>query len=229
MRTLIHIGQHKTGTTSIQHYLKYNRTVLCKQGLYVPDSIASYESPSHYILNIYALAQERMSPMKESFLRDTTPDALDLLNEKLPVEIEKHYQAARQAGCTDIIWSNEGLYLLNSVYEFKKLTELFEKHSNELVCICCFRELDSYKRSYKKQLAKTAIPPSTNSDSYRYTEDDSWLFDYPKKRELLANSFENTLFINYTEKHMVERFMRYLGYPVNSSNTEVLRLNVTPV
>jgi hypothetical protein len=34
----IHIGPHKTGTTSIQSFLKENRAELLKHGYFVPDS-----------------------------------------------------------------------------------------------------------------------------------------------------------------------------------------------
>ncbi len=70
MKTVIHIGQHKTGTTSIQHYLQDNREALAQHGLYVPSEIAGYSNPSHFILNVYALAEERYSSMKEEIIRD---------------------------------------------------------------------------------------------------------------------------------------------------------------
>lgn len=228
MRTLIHIGQHKTGTTSIQHYLKDNRVKLSQQGLYVAESIAGLDHPSHYILNIYALAKDRLSTMKEAFLKSDQQNALDRIYKELPTEIEKHYETAKEAGCTDIIWSNEGLYLLNSESEYEKLISLFKNYTNEIVCICCFRELESYKRSYKRQLEKTGISSCDDPDSYRYTQDDSWLFDYSKKRQLLSSSFDNLIFINYTQERMVERFMQYIGYPVGSCSADIPRLNITP-
>lgn len=147
----MHIGQHKTATTSIQHYLKSNREALLKRGLYVANSIVGYDAPSHFILNIYALKENRLSAMKERFLESAGNEALQRLYESLPAEIAVHYAEAKAAGCTDIIWSNEGLYLLNSAEEYQKLKSLFEPHSNELVCLCCFRELESYKNSYRKQ------------------------------------------------------------------------------
>lgn len=228
MRTLIHIGQHKTGTTSIQHYLKDNRMKFLQQGLYIAESIAGLDHPSHYILNIYALAKDRLSPMKEAFLKEDEQNVLERIYKELPAEIEKHYKTAKAVGCTDIIWSNEGLYLLNSEPEYTKLIKLFKKHSDEIVCICCFRELESYKRSYIGQLEKTGISSCNDPDSYRYTQDDSWLFDYSKKRQLLSKCFDNLIFINYTKERMVERFMKYIGYPVDSFNTDIPRLNITP-
>ncbi len=227
MRSLIHIGQHKTGTTSIQHYLKSNRHALLARGLYVADSILGYDAPSHFILNIYALAPERLSPMKERFMESSGLEALHELYNGLPAEIARHYDAAKAAGCKDILWSNEGLYLLNSEDEYHRLKDLFSAYSDELACICCFRELEFYKVSYRKQLEKNNILPSHDPDSYKYMENDSWLFDYARKRELLYAAFDNLIFFGYSKTHMVERFMRYIGYPIDTPEYEIPRLNIT--
>ena len=120
MKTFIHIGQQKTATTSIQHFLKNNRRKLIKQGLYVPDSLAGIDNPSHYILNNYALDAHRYSSTKERILKKNLSLFMDL-PEILKRDIEAHYKKASVKNCRDVIWSNEGLYLLDSVDEYKRL------------------------------------------------------------------------------------------------------------
>lgn len=225
MRTFIHIGQHKTGTTSIQHYLKENRLELAQRGLYFADSLAGENSPSHFILNIFALKENRYSSMKEKFLATHSTEWFNHLKYSLPLEIAAHYKRAKDRGCTDIIWSNEGLYLLNSLEEYEKLKQLFEKHSTEILCICCFREIESYKASYRQQLKKQGIQHSEIEDSYKNMNDDSWLFNYQRKKELLKNSFENTILFEYERNGMIEKFMQCIGYPINTKN--IPRLNIT--
>jgi hypothetical protein len=182
LRTFIHIGQHKTGTTSIQHYLKENRVELAQRKLYIADSLAGESSPSHFILNMFALNEHRYSSMKEKFLATHSVELFNQLKYSLPLEIATHYKRAEESGCTDIIWSNEGLYLLNSMEEYESLRGLFEKYSTEIVCICCFREVESYKDSYRQQLKKQGIEHSDIEDSYRNMSDNSWLFNYPRKK-----------------------------------------------
>ena len=89
MKTIVHIGQHKTGTTSIQHYLQTHRERLIGEGLYVPMLKLASNNPSHFILNIYALAKDRMSPVKEH-LRGQPPEILDRLFTDLKAEIRSH-------------------------------------------------------------------------------------------------------------------------------------------
>ncbi|MHB8138288.1 MAG: hypothetical protein ACYDGO_07845 [Smithellaceae bacterium] len=225
MRTVVHIGQHKTGTTSTQHYLKNNRVELAKNGLYVPDSLVGYDNPSHFILNVYSLAENRYSPMKEKLLAINDSEYFMTLKPNLENDIAQHYQRAKNEGCKDIIWSNEGLYLLNSVGEYKKLHELFYKYSSEIVCICCFRDIASYRMSYMEQLNKNEINFSRDKDSYRYVETDSWLFDYERKKEILRQVFEKVIYFSYSKEDIIKIFMEKIGYSV--TGTDSIRVNVT--
>ena len=181
MKTIIHIGQHKTGTTSIQRFLQDNKITLTKNGLYVPSKIAGYNYPSHFILNVYALADDRYSSKKEKIIAEKGKHYLSELKIVLKKDIEQIYKDALYKKCDKVLWSNEGLYLLNTVTEYKRLKQLFSEYSTEIEVVCCFRDVKSYRESYIKQLGKQKISLSNNPDSCRYFEPDSWLFDYERK------------------------------------------------
>lgn len=225
MRTIIHIGQHKTGTTSIQHFLKDNRNELIESGLYIPDSLAGNESPSHYLLNLYSLAKDRSSPMKDKLLQSNENyNPLDIEKE-LKKDIKKHYKNAHKKKCKEIIWSNEGLYLLNSIKEYKKLSKLFELYSDEIVCICTFREKTAFLKSYTNHLLKQKIGLSNDENSYRFVEPTSWLINYARKKEILEQVFMDTVYIPYNQEDMVSTFMEYIGHNIDNPPTK--RLNTS--
>jgi hypothetical protein len=226
MRTIIHIGQHKTATTSIQHFLQQNKAHLFSQGLYVPESIAGHTNPSHYVLNVYALNENRYSSMKELILRTKPKQYLYELHQRLYEDICRHYKLAEDRGCNDVIWSNEGLYLLNSVQEYRRLYALFSKYSSSIVCVCCFRDVQSYKKSYSQQLEKEGILPSEDFDSYRYLKNDSWLFDYSSKSKILMEVFDQVITFPFNQQDNVKAFMEEIGYPF-TDKTESIRLNIT--
>lgn len=221
MKTIIHIGQHKTGTTSIQHFLARRRADLAKAGLYVPDSLLGSTDPSHYILNVYALNQDRLSTAKIRMLDTKPPDFFARLRENLEKDIARHYHAANQLGCPDIIWSNEGLYVLNSSEEYERLLDLFRPYSTEVVCLCCLRDVDSYRKSYMAQLKRNGISFSDDRDSYRYVETDSWLFDYRQKETILREVFENVILFPYHNRAMVKTFMEQIGYYITDDGNPV--------
>jgi len=226
MRTLIHIGQHKTGTTSIQHYLQKYRQALAKAGLYVPDTLLGFTNPSHFLLNVYALDADRDSTAKIMLRESVDPGFYDTLESRLQQDIARHYERARDQGCRDIIWSNEGLYLLNSTTEYQRLKGLFAKYSEQLTCLCCLRDKASYLDSYRRQLHSLNLPLSDDPRSTRYLEPDSWLVDYEGKQKLLNAVFEDTLILEYNPQDMVKTFLDAIGYePVG--DTGALRLNTT--
>ncbi|MBV7328055.1 hypothetical protein KFU94_07305 [Chloroflexi bacterium TSY] len=225
MRTIIHIGQHKTGTSSIQHYMKQNKATLAKQGLYVPDQVVGFKCPSHLALNVYALGKNRSSPMKDNLLVSKSRFFFWFFERRLKADIARHYRQAINEGCQEIIWTNEGLYLLNSEAEYTKLIQLFSKYSQEIVVVCCFREIDSYRKSYIRQLEKHGVGFSQDKDSYRYVDRDSWLFDYEGKKKLLSKVFDNLVVFSYDPDDMVGKFMSVLGY--SAENTKDFRRNVT--
>ncbi len=226
MKTLVHIGQHKTGTTSIQHYLRENRDTLMKAGLYVPDTLLGFDNPSHFLLNVYALDKDRDSTAKTRLKEFLDEDFFATLDQRLPAAVDEHYQKALDAGCKEILWTNEGLYLLDSKSEYKRLKQLFALYSNEVACICCFRDRESYRQSYTRQLESLELTLSDDPRSYRYLKPDSWLFDYDRKKELLASVFEKVCILDYDAGDMVKVFMAAVGYPAEGE-TASLRLNTS--
>ena len=226
LKTYIHIGSHKTGTTSIQHYLQEHRAALMDAGLYVPDTLLGFDNPSHFLLNVYALDEDRDSTAKTRLREFLDKDFFATLDKRLAAAVARHYQQAMDAGCEEILWTNEGLYLLNSVAEYSRLRQLFSLYSEEVACVCCFRDKESFRQSYIKQLESLELPLSDDPTSYRYLEPDSWIFDYDRKQALLTEVFDEVLILDYDPSDMVKVFMEALGY-APERDTASLRLNET--
>jgi hypothetical protein len=195
-------------------------------GLYIPDTLLGFDNPSHFLLNVYALDEDRDTTAKLR-LRDLLDEEFfTTLDRRLPAAVARHYQKAMDAGCEEILWSNEGLYLLNSVAEYTRLKQLFSLYSDEVSCICCFRDKESFRQSYIKQLEFLDLPLSDDPVSYRYLEPDSWVFDYDRKRALLEEVFDKVRFLDYDPTDMVKVFMETLGY-APEQDTASMRLNKT--
>ena len=223
MKTLVHIGQHKTATTSIQNTLAINRSQLLQAGLWYPTELAGINFPSHYPLSVYCLAEGRFSH-KKSKLAANDPQQLKVIMTHVVNDIKSQYQMAQANGCHTVLWSNEGLYLLNSLHEYLKLYDLFKQHSEELSVMCCFRDVSSFTKSYTNQLYNSGFQPSEDSDSFCYVKPDSWLFDFERKKMLLNHVFYNkTVVFEYKSSGMVKLFLQKAGFP--ELELEELRLN----
>ena len=225
IETILHIGQHKTGTTSLQSFLQGQAAELRAQGCYYPTSLLGHSHASHYLLNVYALAEERSSTMKDHLLATRGAAYLREIEVNLPAEIARIYREARQAQCHRVIWSNEGLYLLNSVAEYQKLRDLLAPHSSKITVMCCFREREAYRTSYAQQLQLQGISFSERPDSYRYVEPDSWLVDYDRKKQLLGEVFQHAQYWDYDPKDNIHPFLNVLQIELKASTQ--LRLNAS--
>jgi len=166
--------------------------------------------------------------MKEHLAKIEPATFFESLEENLKNDIKDHYTKAIQDGCKEVIWSNEGLYLLNSTEEYQRLYDLFSEYSDEITCICCFREINSYRQSYMNQLLKQKLSFSEEKDSYKYIAEDSWLFDYERKKRLLKSIFkDNVEYLDYDVNDMVNTFISKIGYLV--IDNEGIRLNISKI
>lgn len=220
MRIIIHIGQHKTGTTSIQYCLHENRNHHIKNGLYIPLKVGGKYDRSHYKLGIYGLSAKRFSHQKRKPIDKTK------LKNALINEIEFHYNEAKALGCKNIIYSSEDLYLLNSEEEYRDIKNLFNNIPAQIDCICCFREKESYIKSYANTIKRWISPDTLKKDSVAYTQPDSWLLDYERKKELLTNTFDNAIFFDYNKEDNTTEFFKHIGYDVDEKWAKIRR-NVT--
>ena len=185
-----------------------------------------YKNPSHFILNVYALNEYRYSSMKERLLREKPESFFQNLESNLKADIEKHYQEAKKQKCREVIWSNEGLYLLNSVEEYRRLFRLFSEHSSSIIGICCYRDVESYRESYRQQLLRQGFSLTMDRSSYRYLEKDSWLCDYDRKSSLLEEVFDETITFKYNKEDNVKQFIKEIHHLKSYTNST--RENITP-
>ena len=225
MRTIIHVGQHKTGTTSTQVYLHDNAKELLRQGVYFPRDLAGSDAVSHFPLNIYALDEGRMSDRKEVMLRDEGQEAIDRMRMLVPEDVRRHYEVASSKGADTVLWSNEGLYLCNSDTEYQRVIDLFRPYSSEIVAVCCFRDVESLKESLLKQYKRRGVEPGTDPNGDRYLGEGSWILDHDRKRTLLNTAFDQCIFFDYEPADNVKAFMAAIGYEYGIA--KIYRRNVS--
>lgn len=224
METIVHIGQPKTGTTSIQQFLRDQKETLKRQGVFVPDRLLGFNNPSHFMLNVYSLEDHRRSPMKDQLLKKVGNEEVERLKSALPAEVEVIYAQAKKEACNRIIWTNEGLFLLNSLMEYKDLTGLFCPHSKRVHSVCVLRDKNSFLKSFQQELMHQDIATNNDIDSYTYLKEDSWLIDYDRKKALLSEAFDQAVFLAYDSTDIIKPFLQALN--ISISNID-LRLNAS--
>ena len=205
MRKLIlHIGAHKTGSTSIQGFLYRNREALAEQ---------SWELISNEgALNLSNLVSFRLSK-KGRAVYSFKPDALEKLELKL------------QAACRNCVISAEDFFFINDINAIESLKKTLSQQFEKITVLLYLRRQTEMALSQKAQGAKTIQSAMTFGNSpfplpeitgnvIEYLEYDSKLDLWSKyfgRENLLVRIYERTKLI---EGDVVSDFIVTSGIPV---------------
>ena len=152
MKTVIHIGTYKTGTSTIQSFCRQNGDFLVKHGLFfpAPDSETLRNQHAHVI-----------------------EDCVEGRYEKIQQYIRVSHEKASALGCDTVILSSEGFSSLNRSH-IEKLIEVID---GDVEVIVYFRNVYKYIISTIGQLLKE---PSKNLVSGRMAKQLQARLDYDK-------------------------------------------------
>jgi len=93
----------------------------------------------------------------------------------------------------DVLISAEGLSYFRHKDEVQALCELLEPRVVEFVVV--LRRPEDFLRAYREQMAVEGFPPSIYEESFAFTDDSTWLTDYPA----LLKAFNNPTVVNYED------------------------------
>ena len=79
------------------------------------------------------------------------------IDARIHAEIASHYALARDSGCTQIVWSSEGLYLLRNKSGIRRLHALFGQYSSLIEVVMCARRFKSFRKSWRAYLVSMHV------------------------------------------------------------------------
>ena len=189
----LHIGVHKTGTTSVQAYLRDHARWLLGQRVFIPALPATMGEQNHFGLSVYGLDDDRLSPMKRRLLESPGFDLSEYRNQ-VAREVNKALQSRAAAR---IVFTNEGLSLLRTNSELDRLAGLFNGLAVHVIVYT--RDPAEYLSSYKAQLRGSGDPVSDDPASPFYVAEDSWLADWDALVSIYRQRFDSISVLNYDE------------------------------
>ena len=169
-RVVLHIGFHKTGTTSIQRVLNENRDKL------LADSdvafYSGYHNPANHLeLHVAAMRPERQSPFKQAYRFVPTAAYISNVRERVARLLSRRSRVA--------CFSAEGLSLLRHEDEVESLSRIFDNHAVEVIAY--LRNREDWVASYAAMLARQAPSTAPVEDSYANLTEDSWLLNFERR------------------------------------------------
>jgi hypothetical protein len=209
MEYILHIGLHKTGTTSIQTFLQRNIGVLQTHGLDFYQGMVFPEN--HVELHAASMRPERQSGYKNR--AGLKVDAMYIAQVRQRVT-----QFVLDSKASRLVFSNEGLSLLRYEDELEILKTLFPAGRFQVVVY--LRNETDYLRSYVAQLSKNpeTLPQLIDQESFAYTEPDSWLADYEARlapfKQVFGESHVHVLDFDTVvnrQGNVIPSFLEWLG------------------
>lgn len=182
MKLLLHIGTHKTASTSLQHFCALYRKLLQRYGFHYPKN-----SDSAYVFNFLA---SRLAFGKEG---------------EVSAYLEKVREEAEKKGCHTVLISAESFYAMTGFFldaqdkkrplsdYWKNEEDLIEKLRNccngytEISVTCYLRPQDDFASSLYNQFVKNVFGISEDYESFVRKNEN--LFDYDRHLALWERVF----------------------------------------
>ncbi|MEA5443078.1 hypothetical protein [Cyanobium gracile] len=140
MHLFIHIGDHKTGTTSIQAFLRRRAGELAASGIYIPIAGTNSANPGHHNLPFQLIGVKQLNQ------RD---GGLDELLAEL-----RHCRLPR-----GVISSEEFSHLVVLPEGLKVLESSLREEGHTLSWLMFLRRVDDYSESLYCEMVRSGIPP----------------------------------------------------------------------
>jgi hypothetical protein len=166
----LHIGTEKTGTTSLQQFLKKNRDILASNGILYPSSPGK---SNHTALAIAALADFRRVPLR-SMAGVTTDEELRAFRANLRANLAAELQGS---ACGKVIMSNEHCSTqLKTDQEVEYLRNLLSEFFSNIYIVVYIRRQDDYLLSSYSTHVKNGVtePASLPADEKKLSRYDHW-------------------------------------------------------
>lgn len=207
----IHVGTHKTGTTSIQEFLGEHRKELKQHG--IDFYTGEYLANNHVELKLATIGTDRMTMYKMRLLGKIEFD--DTFKAATFDRVSRFMKTSRSS---TLLFSSEGLSYLFHEDEIRSLKSLFEANAITAKIIMYTRNPEDFLASYAAELKKHPAPQVITRDSFAYVGPDTWLSDYETRMNKFVQVFgaANFLHVDYDEVVKVDgtvitSFLKILG------------------
>ncbi|MYM63412.1 hypothetical protein [Pseudomaricurvus sp. HS19] len=208
----LHIGTHKTGSTSLQRWLLEHEPLLQDNGysFYHGQHIRN----NHVELYLAAMRYDRDSFGKQSM------DGVIFDEDYTNSTSSRVKRFLEESECQKVLLSTEGLSLLRHQDEIKRLRQILGTNYESATVIVALRNRADYLNSYRLQLKKKkGRKPSKDYWSALYVEDDTWLTDYDSLLKVYEDEFgkDNIHIIDYDEQmrcrnNIIPAFLEAIGF-----------------
>jgi len=213
----LHIGTNKTGSTSIQHYLKENQNLLKSSGYYYPMEGAYFYPP------------EASPSLLAHALLGNRPAYIGNRNIDEEACVSDIIRDIKQSNCEKVIVSSEHFHWAKTVDEIKKIYSIFFDLFEKITIIVYLRRQDTRLESTWSQRVKMGLITESFDDflkdhvGWNYYEMLNLWAEVFGKENIVVTPFEKGQFF---KNNLIQDFLQTIG--CNFKITEAKTRNESP-
>lgn len=216
MRLILHVGTHKTGTTSIQKVLNDHSRFLKPHGLYYPSSLR-YWGPRGHLKFSHEVARDTEQSRRntQSFVQRIQTNVK--ASETVLLSSEALYRHV--LGTDNVSAMIQENYLEGRQNYVERLAELFADFDVEVVIYC--RDFGYFLSWLHRTSVKSCGWVGSASD---FKDQFSSHFAYGRQFEIFLSAFPRLTIHSYEhakEHGLIHHFFGQLGFPVPPGSEEV--------
>ena len=198
----IHLGCHKTGTTSLQRFLAKNTYRLRSFDFdYMPTPIGEKRKPYQSVSGRHVELGECAVRYPVTIITNPKRTGVGGLNKKDLIKQTKDYIAEflGESAYNNFIFSDEGLDYIRTQKEIDDLVYLFPSDC-ELIPILTLRDKEEWIESCMAYWEEEGTSTHTEEPSLLVSQRPmtSWMFEVENLTKLLEENFSKTIFLQYS-------------------------------
>ena len=217
----LHVGTHKTGTTSIQAFLESQVAFLRDHGVSFCENLRGRPN----FKDLFQLCVDRSR--RRGFRRGRTWPPRSLRRVLTRRHIASRLHDIEAGTC---VISSEHLSYLRTPGEIATLRALFPEGCRFTV-VLCLRERAAFLASYRRQLEAQGVPIDPRPGRFNSAGDDSWLLDYGAIEATFRHLTEDVRVIDFdaavaNDGNIIHAFCRAIGIEASLDDEVLPTLNV---
>jgi hypothetical protein len=194
----LHFGCHKTGSTSLQMFLKENKSYLNQNNFDIMNTFAGRDID----LSLFCLRKSILNFTNPSFSKTK----ILYKNILFKIKITLFFLFTKE---NNFIFSDEGLDYIRTQKEIDNIKSLFPS-KYKIIPILIIRDKKDWINSWRNYLISIGLIDHLNRDSPYFSGDSSWYFKINLLIDLININFKKVIYIEY-EHNVIPSFLKSIG------------------
>lgn len=211
-RVYLHVGLHRTATTSFQYSLVENENILREHGIEI-------YKPINREINASEVGEAVLNADKKNLGAKNRDDLFLEVKAKIRDYLDN-------SNLESLLISGEDLSYIRTDKECSRLKALFDSEGLEFIILLVIRDPESWFDSYRKKIKEIGESGTPENNSRAFLDPAGWLTDFDQLINVMNSHFDHVVVLNYNEEDSLGGLYSGMGVDPECVHTTV-RMNAS--